>query len=107
MGKAVFCNFPAHGGINPLLATTAELVSRGEKIIYYCTEEFKQKIEKTGAEFRPYKGQVNKAEVKNDDLFELFKLMLDMTIDKLDHNLVDIRVNVHDIDPRVIAILTP
>ena len=91
MGKAVFCNFPAHGGINPLLATASELVKRGEKIIYFCTEEFSEKIEKTGAEFRPYKGKINKVEVINDDMFKLFKLMLEMTVDKLDNNLDSIR----------------
>lgn len=59
MGKAVFLNFPTHGCLNPLLATASELVKRGEKIIYYCTEEFRDKIKQTGAEFRPYRGDVN------------------------------------------------
>ncbi len=68
MRTAVFCNFPAHGGINPLLATATELVKRGERVVYFCTEEFKDKIEKTGAEFRPYKGKLNKVEVINDDI---------------------------------------
>jgi len=91
MGKAVFCNFPAHGGINPLLGTASELVNRGENIIYYCTEEFRHKIERTGAEFKPYKGRINKIEVINDDMFGLFKLTLEMTVDKLNYNLDAIR----------------
>ncbi len=92
MSNVVFLNFPTHGCINPLLATVSELVKRGEKIIYYCTEEFRDKIEQTGAEFRPYKGLINKYELNNyDDLFEGMKLIVKMTLDKLDHNLEEIR----------------
>ena len=92
MSKVIILNFPTHGCINPLLATVSELVNRGEKIIYYCTEEFKNKIEQTGAEFRPYNGLINKFEyLKNDDLFEALKLTIEMTSDKLDYNLEAIR----------------
>lgn len=85
--KAIALNFPTHGCINPLLATITELVNRGEKIIYYCTEEFKPKIEQTGAEFRPYNGLINKFKIENDDLSKALKLNVEMTVDKLDHNL--------------------
>lgn len=54
MAKVVFFNVPAHGHINPTLATVAELVSLGEKVYYYASLEFKEKIEKTGAIHRPY-----------------------------------------------------
>ena len=92
MSKVIFLNFPTHGCINPLLATSSELVKRGEKIIYYCTEEFRNKIEQTGAEFRPYKGLINEYKIKNyEDLFEGLKLIIEMTIDKLDYNLDAIR----------------
>ena len=87
MGKALFLNFPTHGCINPLLATAAELVNRGEQIIYYCTEEFRSKIEQTGSEFRPYKGLINTFKMPDADLFKALKLNIGMSIDKLDHNL--------------------
>ncbi|MBU1340415.1 MAG: hypothetical protein KKE44_04615 [Proteobacteria bacterium] len=96
MRKAIFLNFPTHGCINSLLATAAELVNRGEKIIYYCTEEFRPKIEKTGARFRPYKGNVNTFKIENDDLFYALKLNVEMTIDKLDHNFDAIRKETPD-----------
>src|SRR5690606_14341105 len=35
-------------------ALVAELVQRGEQVIYYCTESYRAKIEATGAVFRPY-----------------------------------------------------
>lgn len=91
MSKAIFLNFPTHGYINSLLATASELVDRGEKIIYYCTEEFRNKIEQTGAEFRPYQGLINKFKIENFDLFKALKLNIEMTVDKLDHNLDTIR----------------
>ena len=91
MRKAIFLNFPTHGCINSLLATVSELVDRGEKVIYYCTEEFRNKIEQTGAEFRPYNGLINKFKIENDDLSKALKLNVEMTVDKLDHNLKTIR----------------
>lgn len=54
MSRAIFFNIPASGHVNPSLPLTAELVRRGEQIIYYGTENFRRKIEATGAEFRPY-----------------------------------------------------
>ena len=92
MSKVIILNFPTHGCINPLLATVSELVNRGEEIIYYCTEEFRNKIEKTGAEFRPFQGLINEFKYfKNDSLFVALKLTVEMTVDKLDYNLDIIR----------------
>ena len=47
---AVFC-IPAHGHTNPLLPVVTELVHRGDQVRFYSFEEFREKIEKTGAEF--------------------------------------------------------
>jgi len=92
MSKVIFLNFPTHGCINPLLATVSELVKRGEEIIYYCTDEFRNKIEKTGAEFWSYGGLINKFKyLKNDNLLAALKLTVEMTVDKLDYNLDAIR----------------
>ena len=54
MLKAIFFSIPASGHINPSLPLTAELVRRGEQIIFYDTEDYRAKIEATGATFRPY-----------------------------------------------------
>ncbi len=91
MDKAIFLNFPTHGCINPLLGTVSELINRGQKIIYYCTEEFRTKIEQTGAEFRPYKGAINTFKIENDDLSKALELNVEMTVDKLAHNLEAVR----------------
>lgn len=91
MRKAIFLNFPTHGCINSLLATAKELVDRGEKIIYYCSDEFRDKIDQTGAEFIAYKGLINNFHIDNFDLFKALKLNIEMTIDKLDHHIDLIR----------------
>lgn len=53
MTKAYIFNVPSHGHVNPTLPLTRELVQRGEKVIYYCGQAFKEQITETGAEFRP------------------------------------------------------
>ena len=47
---AVFC-IPAHGHTNPMLPVVAELVRRGDSVRFYSFSEFREKIEKTGADF--------------------------------------------------------
>lgn len=54
MSKMFFFGFPAHGHINPSLPLVRELVQRGEQVIYYASDEFKEKIERVGAQFRSY-----------------------------------------------------
>ncbi len=67
MSTAIFFNIPAHGHTNPTLPIVAELVKRGERIIYYSTEEFRATIEYTGASFRCYRDTIpnNVAQDKN------------------------------------------
>jgi MGT family glycosyltransferase len=45
---------PAHGHVNPTLPVMRELVSRGERVVCYDTDEFRPQIERTGATFRAY-----------------------------------------------------
>jgi len=54
MPKALFFNIPAHGHINPTIPLVTELVQQGYEVIYFATEPFRQKIERTGATFRAY-----------------------------------------------------
>lgn len=60
MATYVFLNVPAHGHVNPTLAVAHELVQRGEKVIYYLTEDFRAAVEATGATFRSYQSQMSK-----------------------------------------------
>lgn len=51
MSNIVYFNVPGYGHINPTLGIVQELIRRGEQVDYYCTEQFRQAIEFSGAQF--------------------------------------------------------
>jgi MGT family glycosyltransferase len=53
MATFAFFNSPAYGHVNPTLAVVKELTMRGQRVVYYLTEEFRSTIEATGAELQP------------------------------------------------------
>lgn len=53
MATVVVFSTPWVGHVHPSLPIVAELVRRGDRVIYYCTELFRAQIAATGAEFRP------------------------------------------------------
>lgn len=55
--KFIFFSFPAHGHVNPSLALVSNLCKLGHSVTYVSYENFRQKIEKTGANFLEYKSQ--------------------------------------------------
>lgn len=59
MSKVLFLNVPAHGHVNPTLGLVNELVRQGEEVVYFCSEEFKGKIESAGAQYRNYSDKFN------------------------------------------------
>ena len=73
---AFFC-IPAHGHTNPMLPVAAELVSRGNTVRFYSFNEFKNKIEASGAEFiscdsyLPKLTKREEAELKNVSITEM------------------------------------
>ncbi|CUU48924.1 macrolide family glycosyltransferase [Clostridium beijerinckii] len=76
MSKVLFLSIPAHGHINPTLGLVNELVKQGEEITYFCSEDFKEKIEKTGAKFKSYRVELSLFKRKH-------KTSSDMGADKL------------------------
>ena|SRR5258708_1516696 len=54
MAKYVFLEWPAHGHVGPTLAVAQELVKRGQEVIYYLPEQFKEAVQATGAVLRSY-----------------------------------------------------
>ncbi|WP_236897363.1 macrolide family glycosyltransferase [Clostridium beijerinckii] len=59
MSKVLFLSIPAHGHINPTLGLVNKLVKQGEEITYFCSEDFKEKIKKTGAKFKSYRVELS------------------------------------------------
>lgn len=51
MKRVAFFCIPAHGHTNPMLPVAAELVKRGNTVRFYSFDEFRDKINATGAEF--------------------------------------------------------
>ena len=51
MATIVFFCIPAHGHTNPTLNVVRELKVRGHRVVYYSYDEFREKIEDSGAEF--------------------------------------------------------
>lgn len=54
MGTCVYFSSPAFGNINPSLPLIREIVSRGDRVIYYAIDHFKEMIEAAGAEYKSY-----------------------------------------------------
>jgi MGT family glycosyltransferase len=84
MAMGVFFNVPAHGHINPTLPVVHELVQRGETIIYYAMEGFRDRIEATGARFRDYgdlsesvRFEFGTADRQSPSLIELSRAMIE------------------------------
>ena len=56
MFKVLVFNVPAHGHVNPTLPVVGELLTRGEQVVYYLTDEFEPQIRHTGSSFRRIEG---------------------------------------------------
>lgn len=55
MSKLLFINMLGHGHVNPTIGLVKEFINRGNQVTYIASEEFRTKIEKTGAKFKGYK----------------------------------------------------
>ncbi len=58
MAKYVFLSMPAYGHVNPTFAVVQELVKRGQEVIYYLPEQFRDAVQATGAVFRSYESKL-------------------------------------------------
>ncbi|WP_068621299.1 macrolide family glycosyltransferase [Paenibacillus tuaregi] len=57
MARVLFINAGSEGHINPTIGVVQELVARGEEVVYFCIEAYREKIEKTGATVRTFDDQ--------------------------------------------------
>jgi MGT family glycosyltransferase len=82
MSKIVFFSINAVGHTNPTLPLVKELVSRGHEVWYYSFENFKDKIESTGAkyiqcdEYLPPLSEKESTKIGKD-----FTLLINMSVD--------------------------
>lgn len=59
MARFIYFGIALHGHVNPGLGLIKALVERGETVFYYSSEEFRSKIESTGAIFKSYRDLVD------------------------------------------------
>ncbi|MBY9078732.1 glycosyltransferase [Paenibacillus sp. HN-1] len=57
MARVLFINGGSEGHINPTIGVVQELVSRGEEVMYFCIEAFRERLEKAGASVRTFDDQ--------------------------------------------------
>jgi MGT family glycosyltransferase len=57
MARVLFINGGSEGHINPTIGVVQELISRGEEVVYFTIEPFRERIEKTGATVRTIDGE--------------------------------------------------
>jgi MGT family glycosyltransferase len=57
MSRVLFINGGSEGHINPTIGVVQELISRGEEVVYFTIEAFRERIEKTGATVRTFDGE--------------------------------------------------
>lgn len=53
----LFINGRSEGHINPTIGVVQELILRGEEVVYFCIEAFRERMEKTGASVRTFDDQ--------------------------------------------------
>ncbi|WP_339199865.1 macrolide family glycosyltransferase [Paenibacillus sp. FSL P4-0176] len=54
MARVLVVITPAEGHVNPSLGLVTQLIDNGEEVIYVCTEEYRSRIEQTGAQIITY-----------------------------------------------------
>jgi MGT family glycosyltransferase len=99
MAKFVFINIPSNSHVNSTLPIVQELVARGEEVIYYLTDAFKDVIEATGATFRSYESkldQINKVAASSGKPVGLPMYMLDESLFVIPQLLENIRAEQPD-----------
>jgi MGT family glycosyltransferase len=91
MARLAFFNLPAYGHVIPTLPVVAELVRRGESVVYYNSAEFRKAIERTGAEFRIYNPPVDEnAGQSAANFLRLTAVLLESSLDLLPSLLDDL-----------------
>lgn len=69
MKKFLIINYPGHGHVNPTIKLMKDLISLGNEVVCYCTEEFRYIVEKTGARFKSYSFTYIEDDEERDDKY--------------------------------------
>jgi MGT family glycosyltransferase len=79
MSKILFVNMPAHGHVNPTFPLVSAFVRAGHTVDYLITEDFRKKVEYSGATLIPYYKPIDmNFDKKKDVLKHIRKLIKEM-----------------------------
>jgi len=67
MSQVLFLSSPLQNDVNPILSLASELITRGEKVTFFSSDEFKNPIENIGADFKAYTKDLNIFSKKNEE----------------------------------------
>ena len=70
---------PAFGHMNPVLPAAAELVRRGERVVFYSSHKFERLIALAGAEYRPYRNLPSVPTQRSPRVVDWLPLMIEAT----------------------------
>ncbi|MGM1049084.1 MAG: macrolide family glycosyltransferase [Bacillota bacterium] len=98
MSRVVFFGVDLHGHVNPTLGLIHKLTERGEEVIYYCSDPFREKIEQTGATFRSYHGLLSFGR-HNGTGIETLLVFADFIMDKCRTIVEALRDEVYELKP--------
>jgi len=96
MAKVLFFNLPAYGHTNPTLPVVAELVQRGEQVIYYSSEAFRPAIEQAGATFRGVDAFFNERTFVDENLVRFSYTLIRATQEIISTILSEVRADKPD-----------
>lgn len=57
MARVLFVNGGSEGHINPTIGVVQELIARGDEVVYFCIEAFRERLERRGALVRTFDEQ--------------------------------------------------
>ncbi|MEH3113144.1 hypothetical protein [Pedobacter terrae] len=59
MSKVLFLSDPFQADVSPILGMANEMITRGEQVTFFSSDEFKAPIEQIGADFKAYNQELN------------------------------------------------
>lgn len=59
MSQVLFLSDPSQADVSPILGMATDLITQGEKVIFFSSDEFKGSIEEIGADFKAYNHELN------------------------------------------------
>ena len=67
MSQVLVLSSPSQQDVDPILGFASELITQGEKVTFFSSDEFKASIQNIGADFKAYNQDLNIFKVDEQD----------------------------------------